>query len=244
MMAKYSSKDAILLIDGYNVLGTTTTITHSVEAMTEEKTGLGDEWEEHEYLGIQKAELSQEGFFDDASVSVNDALNEKQGEDRSYILGYEGNTIGKNFSGFKGALQSNFNRIASRGALHKANADYMGNGIVEDGKILHALTARTADGDTEASPVDNAAATTDGGNAYLQVTALTLGGYDDVVITVRESSDNVTWNDLDSFTAVDDTGAERIEIAGTVKQYLAVSYSFTGTGSDPSITFFVGLARK
>lgn len=246
-MAKYSSKDIVLLIDGYDVLGLTTTVTHSVEAMTEETTGFGDAAVEHTYLDLQKAELSQEGFFDDAAGATNEALNEKQGDDRVYCLGFEGNTIGKTFTGFKGALETKYDRIAARGTLHKANASYLGNGIVEDGKILHALTARTAAGNTEAAGtrVDNGAATADGANAYLQVTALTLGGYTNVIIKVRESADGTTWSDLETFTAVTAAQiAERKIKAGAIKRYLAVSYSFTGAGADPSITFFVGLARN
>lgn len=244
-MAKYSSKDVILLIDGYNVLSNTTTVNSNVEALTEETTGFGDEWAEHTYLGLQKAELSQEGFFDDAAANVNDALNEKQGTDRIYCLGFEGNTIGKNFNGFEGALETKFDRIASRGAIHKANASYLGNGTVEDGKILHALTARTAAGNTQASSVDNGAASADGGNAYLQVTELTLGGYTNVLITVRQSADNVVWEDLQVFVgATLPQTAQRIEVAGVVKRYLAVSYALTGAGVGPSITFFVGFARN
>lgn len=244
-MAKYSSKDCVLLIDGYNVLGLTTAVSHSAEALTEETTGLGVTAAEHEYLGIQKTELSQEGFYDDASGATNEALNEKQGEERVLCLGFEGNTIGQDFNGFKGAMQTKYDRIASRGKLHRANAAYIGSGVNEDGQILHALTARTANGNTQASSVDNGAASADGGAAYLQVSALTLGGYTNVVITVRESADNVAWSNLQAFTAVvASPTAERIAVTGAVKQYLAVSYSFTGAGAAPSITFFVGFARN
>lgn len=244
-MAKYSSKDCVFLIDGYNVLGVTTQIDHSVEAVTEEVTALGDTWETHEYLGLRKAAFSQQGFFDDASGSSNEALNNKQGNERILCLGFENNTIGKNFNGFQGAMQTNFERMASGGALHRANAKYLGDGITEDGKILHALTARTANGNTESTPVDNAAQTTDGGSLYLQVSALVLGGYTDVIIKVRQSDNGSAWEDLETFTAVTVAPAKERKIkAGIVKRYLAVSWAFTGTGNGPSITFFVGLVRN
>ena len=82
-MARYSSKDVILLIDGYNVLGQTTELTHGVEALTEETTGFSDTWENHEYIGVQNYDLTQSGFYNDAALSVNAAFNEKQGDDRS-----------------------------------------------------------------------------------------------------------------------------------------------------------------
>jgi hypothetical protein len=244
-MARYSSKDCILLLDGFNVMGRSTELTSSVEAVTEESTPYGAEWEEHFYVGINRAEISQNGFYDDASASINEALNEKQGESRILCFGFEGNTIGKQFAGVEGAMQTNFERVASMGELHKANASYNGNGEVEDGRIIHALVEREADGDTESSSVDNGAESTDGAYLYLQVPALTLGGYDDITITVRDSADGSSWADLESFTAV--TAAqtvERIFKSGTIRRYLAVSWEFTGVGSDPSATFFVGVVRK
>lgn len=246
-MAKYSSKDCVLLIDGYNVRGVTTQINHSVEALTEETTALGDTWEAHAYLGLQRSDLAQEGFFDDASGLSNDALNGKQGLERVVCLGFEGNTIGRKFSGFQGAMQANFTRIASRGTLCRANANYSGSGIAEDGRILHALTERTAAGNTEGAGtrVDNGAQTIIGGSAYLQVSALTLGGYTNAVIKVRQSADGTTWEDLETFTAVTAAPAKERKVkTGTIKRYLAVSWAWTGTGSGQAITFFVGFVRN
>ena len=244
ILSKYSSKDCVFLVDGYNLLGVTTQVTDSVEAMTEDTTALGDTWEEHAYLGIKRGSFSQQGFFDDAADSVNAALNEQQGVSRIICYGVEGNTSGQSFTGLQGAMQMKYERLASVGKLHRANAEYHGNGIVEDGKILHALAARTADGDTEASSVDGAAATADGGSAYLHVTALTLGGYTNLTVTVRQSADNAVWEDLTVFTAVAAAPSkERKAIVGNIKRYLAVSYAFTGAGADPSATFFAGLVR-
>ena len=244
-MGKFSSKDTVLLIDGYNVLGVNTSLTHAVEAITEESTPFGEEWEEHKYVGINKSEVTQEGFYDDDSGSINDALNEKQGEERILCIGYAGNTIGAGFSGFQGALQSNFQRIASRGVMHKANASYVGSGITEDGRILHALTARTTERDTKAAPVEHGTDTGSGGTAYLQVTALDLDGYDDVTIRVIERNGG-SWATLATFADVDVANvAERVEVTGTVEQGLAVEWEFNGiAGTDPSMSFFVGFVRN
>lgn len=241
-MGRYSSKDCLLLVDGFNCMGEMTEVADAVEAITEESTPYGEEWEEHKYVGLQSAELSQSGFFEDGPASVNDALNEKQGENRIYCLGYQGNTIGNGFTGFEGALQTNFERVASKGTLHKANASYMGAGKVEEGRILHALAERTADGDTKATPVENSSSSSNGGAAYLQVADLDLGGYDDVTINVLERNGG-TWDTLATFTADDANEAQRIEVSGDVEEDLAVEWTFNGSGSDPAITFFVGFAR-
>lgn len=242
-MGKYSSKDCVFLVDGYNVLGVTTQVKSTIEALLDETTALGDSFEKSEYLSMNRAEISQEGFFDDAVDSVNAALNEQQGQDRVVCFGVEGNTAGKHFTGFEGALETKYERIASRGGLHRANASYKGSGVTEDGLILRALTAATADGDTKASPVQAAAGTSDGGAGYLQVSALDLGGYDSVTVTILDSTDGATWATLATFTDVAALSAERIEDAGNVDKYLAVEWAFNGAGGDPSITFLVGFCR-
>ncbi len=244
MSRRGSNNVAFLLVDGYDLLGVSTNLTDNLEALIQDTTPFGESWETKASTGLKKATLSQEGFFDDATGSNNAALNGQQGVSRVLCYGIEGNTVGQKFIGYSGALQANFTRIATRGELHRANANYEGNGEVEEGRILHAHATQTADGDTEDTPVDNDAATTDGGSGYLQVSALTLGGYDNIVITVRQSADGESWEDLTSFTAVTSAPAkERKTLTGTVKQYLAVSWAFTGTGSDPSVKFMVGFKR-
>ena len=247
-MGQYSSKDCVLLVDGYNVLGINTELDINAEAPIEESTPFGASWATHEALGIKKGEITQNGFYDDAAASVNTALNEHQGESRIMCAGFAGNVIGRLFTGFQGALQGNFDRIGSMGKLHRCNAKYQASGIIEDGRILHELSAKTADGDTEDTPHNNTAATDYGGAAYLQLSALTLDGYTNIVVKVRHSDDGETFSDLVTFTAVTAApGKQRSTIAagvGSIKQYLATSWAFTGSGTSPSCTFFVGVARN
>lgn len=241
---RYSSKDTVLLIDGYNVLGAMTDLTHAAEALTEETTGLGDSWEEHEYVGVQRAEISQSGFYDDASLSVNEAFSNKEGNKRVVCFGIEGNAAGKAFVGLSGALETRLDRIASAKELHKVNVTYVVSGKSEDGKLLLALSDQDADGDTESAPIDNDAASINGADLYLQVTALDLDGADNLTVKVRSSTDGVTWSDLDTFTAVTTAPAAEMQIkTGTIPQYLAVAWEFTGTSTDPSATFLVGAVR-
>lgn len=238
---RYSSKDCVLLVDGFNVLGVNTELSETREAVTEESTPFGAEWETHKYVGIQRTELTQTGFYDDASESINEALNEKQGETRILCLGFASDAVGKSFTGFEGNLQTKYERVASRGELHKASAEYIGSGVVEDGRILHPIMARTADGDTRLTPVQHGGTSTNGA-AYLQVVNLTLGGYTDATIRILERNGG-TWDTLDEFSAVSLLGAERIEISGTIQQDLAVEWKFNGAGASPSIEFFVGFVR-
>jgi hypothetical protein len=238
-----SDQVAFLLIDGYSLLGLTTEITHAIEPVTEETHALGDTWVKHEYVNLKRTTFAQSGFYDDAANQSNAALVSTIGSSRVLCYGLQGNTIGSHFVGFSGAMQANYERIASRGTLHRANANYQGDGQVDEGKILHALGTQTTAGNTQSTSVDNAASTSAGGAGFLQISALTLGGYDNVVVKVRQSTNNSTWVDLMTFTAATARTAERVVIAGSVGRYLAVSWAYTGTGSSPSVTFMAGFAR-
>lgn len=244
-MSKRGSADVgFLLIDGYDVLGLTTTLTDTVEAMIEDVTALGDSYVSHASVGLKTGEITQDGFYDDASDSINDALCEKSGTSRIICYGLEGNTTGAGLIAFSGAMQGKYTRKATRGELHKASATYSINGAVEEGEIIHTHTSRTDSGDTESDPVEASAQTTDGGAGYLQLSELDLDGATDLTIAIRHSSDDITYEDLLTFTAVDEAPAvERVTVSGTVKKYLAVSYTFDG-GTDPSAKFMVGFKRN
>lgn len=243
-MVKYGSdKVGFILIDGFNVLGVETEITETKEALLEESHALGDSWVEQTYVGVKKVVLDQSGFFDDAANSINDALVTSIGVSRIVCYGYEGNTNGKAFVGFQGAMEQNYQRMASRDALHKANAHYEGNGQVDEGKILHLLQAETTDpGNTTA--VDNTASTSAGGQGYLHVTALTLGGFTSLDVKIQDSADNVTFATEVDFANVTTVPAkESLSSSGTVNRYLRVSWDFIGAGAGQSATFFAGFSR-
>ena len=245
-MTRRSSADiGFLLIDGYDVLGVITQLEDSQSALTEETTAFGDDWTKHEYTNLKEGTLTQEGFFDTSTNSINDALAGNRGVERILNYNVEGNTIGKHLLCWSGALQVDYNKVVSSGELHKANASYENAGVVEQGLILHAHTERETDGDTESDPVQHGASSTDGGSAYLQVSDLSLDDYNDVLITVRERNGG-TWADLQSFTAVTEAPhSERLEIEGNIEQDLAVKWEFrNGTGSNQSIKFVVGFVRN
>jgi|SRR5690554_1222946 len=245
MARRGSSEVGFLLVDGYDILGVSTSLTDNLEAHIQEGHGFGESWVRQLPTGTKQAEITQEGFYDDASLSSNDALVGKEGVNRLLCYGLEGNTIGRNFVAYSGAMQANCTRIATRGELHRANSSYQGNGIVEDGKILHPHVAETGAGDTTGSAVDHGASTVEGGTAYLQVSALALGGHDGALVKILHSDDGEIWDELVAFTALTAApGKARNVAAGEVKRYLAASWEFTGAGESPQIKFFAGFRRR
>jgi hypothetical protein len=157
-MAQYSSADVgFVLIDGYSVLGYSTTLNDSVEAILQENTVLGASWATFKSVGIRRGALSQSGFYDDVAGGINDALvNTKVGTSRIFTHNLETNAIGAQFVGYGGAFEAKYERVVTLEKLHVANALYNPSGAVETGQVLHALGAKTAaSGDTKSTNVDN-----------------------------------------------------------------------------------------
>lgn len=240
------------MVGGYSVLSAgVTDITHDMEAMIEETGGLGDAWAEHSYTGVRKAMLSQKGFYDDDALSVHAMLEAGLGTtSRVLLYGLEGTATGAAFLGLS-AVETKYRKIASRGMLHKAEADYVANGIVDQGKIVRMLNQTTASGNTTGAPLDNGVSSTNqsgAGAGYLAVTALSASGAP-FVAQLRQSSDNITYANLGSaFTGLASAAvpaAQRLAITATaIERYTAVDWTFTGgSATNAAVTFFAGIVR-
>lgn len=245
-MAKYGGANCgFFLIDGYSVLSVLTDITEEAEAITVDAKPLGDRYPKPTPTGDYQYAITQNGFYDAATDSINDALADKEGTTRTVCLNFEGNTIGKKCVGVAGSYASKYSRISQKNDLTKANASYAVAGVKEEPVILHELAQEAGDGNTEgAESVNNLAATTGGGSGYLQVSGIALSGRPNVTVKVRHSSDDITYADLIAFTAVTARTAERKTVAGTINQHLATSWAWGGAGGAPTVTFMVGLHRN
>jgi hypothetical protein len=239
-MSKYHSADAYLLWDGYNLTGISTELALDIRAAIEDATTLGDSWREREYASLKEGELTQDGFYDSDPDAAFAALT---GSGTGLAL-FEGNTAGKKAVGLSGAIQGGYSRRASIGVYHRAKGVFALSGIIEEGIIIAPLAAYDSD-PAAVSGQDNSSSSADGGSGYLQVTELTLGGYDDIVVKIRDSADDITYGDLITFTAVTAAATdERKTASGTVEQYVDAEWAFTGSGSGESATFIVVFKRN
>lgn len=122
-------------------------------------------------------------------------------------------------------------------------------GLDTGGVILHSNdTARTADGNTQASSQDNAASSATGGRGYIHCTALTLDTATGLAVKIQDSSDNAAWTDLITFTTITAAPAAEVKVlssaTATVKRYLSAIWDLTGTvGASTTTNFFVGFGR-
>lgn len=245
-MTKYGSADVgFVLVGGYNLLGVSTEISDTSEVGIEDTTALGDAWEESTVTGVGRLELTQAGFFDDATGSSNEAFAGQGGLARVVAFAYEGNTLGKKFVGFQGPFQAAYTRVAKGKELHKANATYRGSGALGNGRILKPLEAVGAANSTELTPYDSGASSANGGAAYFVVNALSLAGYDNIIQRLRHSADNVTYATLVNSAAVTVApNAQRVTASGTVERYLAMAWAYTGAGGARTATIFTGFVRN
>jgi hypothetical protein len=250
-VAKHGSADVgFLLVDGLSVLGVHTEISDETEAVLEEITPAGVAWEKWAAVGLSKATIAQSGFFDDATGSINTMLADNTGAARVATYGYETNALGKAFLGMAGAMAAKYNRVANKGVLTKANGEWVISGSVDEGVIVAPLVARTAAGNTQATKHDNTDPTNGGGYGYLELTALTLDGYTNLLVTPQHSEDDNTYVDHSVvFTARTAVGAQRITLAGVggpgaMYRYQAVAWSWGGAGTSPTGTWMYGLVRN
>jgi len=234
-----------LLIDGVDLLGKQVqSLSVEVSETQEETTGSGDNAETWASVGVSAGSITHEGLLDDTATVGNHALLKSPGAERVIAVAIGGNTIGLDVVLGEAPLQSKYNVLAALKSLSRVQVDYTTNKAIRlGGKILHALGAESGDGDTESTPVDataDGAASSDGALGIVQLTALALGGFTNIIITVRDSSDDISYANLLSFTAITATNASQgVEVTGTVERYLAAEWVWVGSGSSESATFMV-----
>ena len=193
-------------------------------------------------VGPSEGKAQMSGFYDPASNAFNDivaALKAKTAEWPFMVAAAGYGSIGNRAYIGQGWLEG-YEIAGSVGDAVTAKVDVHASDAAELGVILADLSARTANGNGTGVD-DQGAASSNGGIATLHVTA--FSGFTSVTVKVQHSTDNSTFADLVTFTAV--TGATEqlstVAEATTVNRYLRALWTVTGSGS---ITFAVGFARR
>ncbi len=230
------------LLAGYNILTDLLEITGKKEAVLEEITVLGDSIDSWANVGnafplVKYIDGALEAFYPGNAT----ALLAFEAATGVLMYGLEGDAIG-NPCYLIESLRASVGRQATRDALTRITADFKSASGIHEGIIIASLAAKT-DSDVTTT-VDNLAATTTGSRSYLNITSLTLGGYTNVVIKMRDSTDDITFVDHANFTAVTAAPAsEQVLVTGSVSRYLQTQVNFGGAGSSESVTYAVGTVR-
>jgi hypothetical protein len=193
--------------------------------------------------GLTSGQLAAVGIFDGAVAGSDTILAPLVGSATiPLVLGAPKGfaTIGNRVSILQ-AHQEKYGIAVKMGDLIRNSAQFRSNNGFDFGVLLHALAAELTS--TNSASVDNGASSANGGVAQIHATAITSNP--SVVVKVQHSTNNSTWVDLVTFTALAAVGQERIAVAPgtTVNQYLRAISTFTG-GTSPSLTYAVGFARR
>ena len=237
-MAAYSTKDARLIVGAFNISSYVDSVNVKINAVTDPFNPLGATFPTTYDTGLRNGELTVSGLYDGVISQYLVAGNSYQ-----TTLEVEGGTAGTRAYCFPTPIVSAHEVGLSAEQMHRWTPEYAISGKVHNGFVVAPRTARTADGNLDAADADGLASST-GATAFLHVTGIVLGGYDNCIITPRDSADGETYGDCSAaFTAVTNGTTKVVTLTGTVERYLSVSWAWTGTGSDQSITFAVYIAR-
>ena len=237
-MAAYSTKDARLMMSWVDISAYVDTVSVKINAVTDPFHPLGATFPTTYDTGLRTGELAVTEIYDGASSQYRVA-----GSNYQTSLEVEGGTAGTRAYCFPDPIVSDHEVGIATDQMHRFTPGYTISGTVHNAFVVAPYDNRTTASNLDAADADGLAEST-GATAFIHIGYIALGGYDNCIITPRDSADGITYADCSAaFAAVTATGAESIALTGTVDQYLSVSWAWTGSGSDQSITFAVYVAR-
>lgn len=231
-------KHTRFFVSEYNLTSYVNEVSTTRTASTADTTTMGSNYKTF-VNGYVEGEASVSGFYDGSASAVDEVLSAALGSatNKPVTICREAFDAVGDRAELLEAIETKYEVSSSVDDAVGISADFMSNGGVESGVVLHALEAETADA-SETSH-DGLAATTNGAVAHLHITA--FSGLDDATVVIEDSANNSAFSTLMSFTTATGLTSERIAVAGTVRRYLRVTTDVTGTGS---VTFAVALARR
>lgn len=244
-MSTYNSTNVFLLLGPYDLTDTSSALETEADKPVVETTPFGVDDAVFEQPGITKYSISgHDGWYDSAATSNAKAMVTLATGEHVLLYGPEGNVKGKRCMAAGGTIKSGFKVTTVVGDLHKASIDVDVSGVLDSALIVTPLASVSGDGNTEATYLDLGAsgAGTAGANVYMACTALALTGSTNLIVTLEDSTDHITWADHTAFTALTAVGAEKkVATDLTVNRYLAVKRVFTGLAGTPTATFVVAV---
>lgn len=245
MPRRGSNAVSLFLLGGYDLKGTLTQFDDNHSALTERVDTLGDTYEEHAFVGVRTAEISQQGFFDDDAAAGHGAITTGPGVGRILMYGAAGTATGAELTCYASAVEVSFGLMAERGALHKARASYRTGGPVETARLIGGAGygVFSALGATGQSNILDSGVSSTGGAAYLQYQA--SAGEANIRVQHSASAGGSSFSTLFTFTkTASGQSAERLTTTGSINRYLRVDISTaTATGAVAALNYAVGVVR-
>jgi hypothetical protein len=238
-MAKHG-KDTTVLIDEYDLTSylDNSETEHTIEVL--EATTYGNDSKIYA-LGKEDGVATLEGLGDVGAAQLDlilAGIKRSTGVVATIVRGVTNEDLAELLS----VIQTQFDTKASiTGLIRLTGALQADQDGVDHGHILRVPGATGSS--SNSSALNNAAASSNGGVGHLHVSAHS-GSTPTLDVIIEDSADGSTgWATIATFPQVTTTDqALRVEIAGTVKQYIRAAWTIGG--STPSYTFAVAFARR
>ncbi len=258
-MTRYSSADfGFLTIGPYNLTSVTTKLTETQTREPVVSTPYGVTAPEYLPGILRSYEMAaSDGWYDDATNSMNAAMVDLTAGENVMILASHGNTapvagVGKTVTATDGVQKTKYTREDAVGDYNRANFEVVVSGAVDtNAKLVAELTARGVTGTTAATYLNWGADGAAGGRVYLVVTNVNWGTRTSLQITLQDcNTSGGVYADHTAFTAI--VPATTPEGAGTsemkalaadaIEQYTCVTWTWAGgdAGAE-SATFAVAV---
>jgi hypothetical protein len=235
-MAFKSGKDTEVLLNGADISAYCNKADLSIDRDVAEVDVFKQEWKKN-LAGHKSVSEDLGGYYDPADTDLRDTLDVAPGA--VLTVAPAGVAAVGDGCRLSSIVTTTYKQSSPVGGAVEFSWSGVCDGRVGLGVMYHPLAAEVEDG--EGTTVDNGAPTTAGAIAHLHVTSVSAG--DEIDVSFEDSANGADWLALDdsAFATADAAGAERLEIPGTVREYVRVVWDITG--DDPSIEFAVALAR-
>ena len=232
-MAYYGWDEIVyVLIGGYDLKTVVTGLALEDEAVVVEKHFAADVYPTSIILGTGRGAVEIDAVLNSPTT---DQIVSTSGAGRVLSVLYAGNIVSGLCALYRSVKIGGISVPLSPDDIHGLKPTFVNSGKVYlIGRVVAPVAARSAAGNTDATYCDLGAGITIG-TVALHVTALTLGGYTNLIAKLRDSADHITFADHTTMTAVTAIGAEAKDLAAC-NRYTSISWAWTGAGSGQSWT--------
>ena len=239
-MAYYSGADVYALwLAGRNIRSSQESLQATMEAVVDRRRALGTTSHAALVTGQRAGSLEMSGWLSSDTIGYLSGI----GTAAVFLGQIAGNTAGALALAGESVLRS-----GQELSYEDDRAVTYVPRLTLDGQLGLATLAcsyatRTTAGNTDSSSVDLGSASSSG-RIYLQLGALTLGGYTSLTVTLRHSSDRITFTTHTTLSAMTAIGGQCVTYTSTLYRYVSVGWSWNGSGSGQSASFVVAVGRN
>lgn len=177
--------------------------------------------------GLKDTTMSCEGVFDGDEDAVDDVLSAALDSGDTVLISYipEGEEVVGHKAFTMDAMESSYEITTDVGDVAQISAEFACGefGVFGRGAVIHPMSAEASGGN--GSAYDALASTDNGGGLVVHATAS-----NNLEVKLQDSADGTTFADLTgSLTFASGRGSKRLVISGTIRQYVRVLWTGTGT---------------